>query len=1492
MKGGIKSFWIVFFVFLVKIGVAQNGNIIKTPEEQIVFKDNVSGFASVDLVSGKPDISLKLYEINLNGFSFPITLSYDINSLKVDNICGWVGLGWHLNCKGKITRQMKDFPDDIKANRVVPEGTAKKLGYMKGGSERLSNFSLAYSTTWRNTYELVKTAGTAVQWDDNRNAYRICLDNDGVRSGFYDTEPDEFDVNVPGNSAHFVFNQNNEPKFFPYSNLKLSYTISDAIVDPAKNLYNQNTTGITSFEVSDENGNKYIFSDPEPTEFYTGFDRWNIYYPGIENTEPSGFDARHYSYKANDAWCLTKIITKNGDEILFTYETQEITYRNASYSTKVDPWPDFGNNYFAKKICTEKRLISIETKNEKIDFIANQGRLDLINSKALNMIEIYSKLNGLSLLKKFQFDYGYFQSNTNEGLVYDELNTAHTGPDDYYKRLKLLSVKEISTDLQEKKYVFNYNEQYNLPNRLSAKKDFWGYFNNSNNNDKNNLFPSIFVYPSLTGQDKISVFNYDNDNSGTPYNFLRGYRFASSDGNISGADGLQKITYPTGGYHQFEFEPNTFFYKNKNFTGGGLRLKKETTYDPVANTSVAKMYEYVDINNPEKSSGKIINFPVFAFTQNTAGYISHLGGTSHQIDPSQLVSNINEEYYKYALCINSEPEWALGKRENNDVEYQYIKEWTDNNGALNGYNLYEFNSLDCREMQNNSNVYFPHGIPWFTGYTWFENYCTDCNCSSTPQSTPNVWFDKEFESQADTRGLNFDKGAIPLTSYSANYWNHGVLLRKTSKNANGTPVSMDIYNFEDFKTFEPADLVNALQIRTFENYNIGRNANVGQLYGNTNVDFNSFIVYSPYKFYTSNETILKTKESRIYQSENSYLSTFTSYEYNNKAQLKAESFTNSDGTCKKTVYTYPTDIVIPVGTTDAKAMAILDMQQKNQINDIIEKIRYKNCSGQLNAIAAELNLYKTYSSPQNVIVPLETHKLELVSPSVITPLSFSNGNLLWDSKYKRNLNYNYNSNGLMIESHKENDNVMSYLWDYNLSYPTAMIQNAAYTDIAYTSFEADGFGNWGFGSNGILTNQGAMTGKQCYDLAAGVWKNDLDPGKNYTLSFWAKGTTPGVNLNYQGGGSSTVLYDNSPPKFQRNGWGYFELPVQNAVGIGIWKWGTAAYTYIDEVRLYPTTAQMTTYTYDPLIGMTSQCDVDNRISYYEYDAFNRLKLIRDQDGNILKKICYNYAGQPETCMDCSNTTANWQDISAVYCQQSNGQNTGNQLKDQKDMNPCSPTYNTTRILGVGYNTSVCPVPFAVNFWNKTSYPYNLIFTSTGGGGNYNFSAYPNSSSSQIGTVNSGTYNITATPMYSYANSQLTLNGNSQTGTVFGFSNVSVNTNQNFELSLVNSGGPCTLSMNGGFYCPTSGLSSNGTSVSGYFVFYAAYGLTQGSSYNIATINGTCRPSATRTISTSAGGRNWTITINSSGQVSVQMAYGSAPLGSGTSVYFSGLSYNL
>ena len=68
------------------------------------------------------------------------------------------------------------------------------------------------------------------------------------------------------------------------------------------------------------------------------------------------------------------------------------------------------------------------------------------------------------------------------------------------------------------------------------------------------------------------------------------------------------------------------------------------------------------------------------------------------------------------------------------------------------------------------------------------------------------------------------------------------------------------------------------------------------------------------------------------------------------------------------------------------------------------------------------------------------------------------------------------------------------------------------------------------------------------------------------------------------------------------------------------------------------TAFLTTYTYNPLIGITSITDAKGIAAYYEYDASNRLKFVKDKDLNVLQKYCYNYKGQQVDCSDNTSTS--------------------------------------------------------------------------------------------------------------------------------------------------------------------------------------------------------------------------------------------------------------
>lgn len=69
---------------------------------------------------------------------------------------------------------------------------------------------------------------------------------------------------------------------------------------------------------------------------------------------------------------------------------------------------------------------------------------------------------------------------------------------------------------------------------------------------------------------------------------------------------------------------------------------------------------------------------------------------------------------------------------------------------------------------------------------------------------------------------------------------------------------------------------------------------------------------------------------------------------------------------------------------------------------------------------------------------------------------------------------------------------------------------------------------------------------------------------------------------------------------------------------------TPDFAKLDLLRYYLTEAQITTFQYRPLIGLTSKIDPNGIITYYEYDGLNRLKHIKDNNGCIIESYKYNF----------------------------------------------------------------------------------------------------------------------------------------------------------------------------------------------------------------------------------------------------------------------------
>ena len=352
---------------------------------------------------------------------------------------------------------------------------------------------------------------------------------------------------------------------------------------------------------------------------------------------------------------------------------------------------------------------------------------------------------------------------------------------------------------------------------------------------------------------------------------------------------------------------------------------------------------------------------------------------------------------------------------------------------------------------------------------------------------------------------------------------------------------------------------------------------------------------------------LTQKIEKVYQDDLSQapLANVTNYSYNMQTFFPASSQrTNSKGDTIKTVYKYPHDFVA-LPPYDSMVYA------RHIWSPVIEQSTF-NGNNFLRSAKTNYNYWNNGTWGVNA------------ATSLVVPQSVDIKTLGNAAETRLKLN-KYDTDGNLIEQQKAGDVLKSYIWDYNSIYPIAEATNAAQTDIAYTSFEADGSGGWTIGS-GSWDSTHAITGRRSHVLNSDISRTGLSSSKTYIVSYWSGNssnayTIPGTLSGSPVKGKTITINGTS--------WTFYVHKITGQTSVAINGSG-----HIDELRLYPVEAQMTTYTYQPLVGMTSACDVGNRITYYEYDGLQRLKRVRDQDYNIIKSIDYQYQGNSGCGANC------------------------------------------------------------------------------------------------------------------------------------------------------------------------------------------------------------------------------------------------------------------
>lgn len=1011
----------------------------------------------------------------------------------------------------------------------------------------------------------------------------------GAANNSSDSEQDIYSLNALGHSYKLMFKADGTIVTMPYSQVKIS-------VD--------NRANMKAWVVTLEDGTKLSFGHATD---------WSFWEVGTSN-----FGSGLNSYQT--AWYLRTIESPLGEVVNFSYvrnagsssydyarsQTDFIEYTLTAGGglANCGNYTEGGKTVVSRVESSSVVLHSIENALERIEFVlGTDPRQDVNNSYPLGLIKRFSKISN-RYLEEYDFDYSYSEAVTT-GVVQTDTYTKF--------RLKLDRLTKIGSDGGAPMvWDFEYDNQ-RLPSRNSFAQDHWGYYNGAVSNTS--LLPPMFkTLPIRDGNLQRSPY------AGfmPPMHDMGGNR--ETDPTAIKAETLTRITYPTGGTSVFEFEANSIVSPkevvtqvplaiDRNITGGSyineislpftiskgqyiwMRLESHIS------ESIYHEFPRAEVSASVKDS---IGNVVFSIGDNGQQYFA-LPNAGHY--SFTVTTNVPQGVFELPvdiITINASLKYSVStiqQQANKYIGGLRVKTITDNDGVPGSPNVVRA---------------FVYEDPYIISPISDADYYTELSRSTKDPELGYICSFVKMVRSSNTRyslgtiqggtvgygkvttlyGLNGENGKsvsyfsneedhgidlcaiFPFPPADNRDWRRGSLLVKLDYDASGNLLrrTSNLYGFESvssllcfksgFGEAAPgcADQYNYCGVVTIF-YNIG------------------------------NEIVRHLQQRDVtysYRAPNfvDSLETVTSFYYDNPSNLQATrtEATDSRGRTIKTLKRTAlekSDIQGSVGLSATASLAIDSMLVKNMIGVPIEMETY------VDGGLVSKSVTNFFVNGTNKIVP--------------TDVMIQNGS---GPLEKRIEFVNYDANLNLIQQKKSDDINHSYMWSYGGRYPVAEITNAAQSDIAYTSFETTDKGGWNYSGS---VASGSVTGSLCYNLASGnVSKTGIDATKKTTISFWADAS---VQVNGQ-----------SPTAKQTvNGWTLYIIEITGSTTATIT--GSAK---IDELRLYPTGAQMVTYTYDPLVGLTSQASVSNQVTYYEYDEQNRLTLIKDENKNVLKYYRYNY----------------------------------------------------------------------------------------------------------------------------------------------------------------------------------------------------------------------------------------------------------------------------
>jgi YD repeat-containing protein len=1179
------------------------------------------GDLPISAYTGTPNISIPLYEIKEGDITVPISLSYHASGVKVEEEASWAGLGWTLNAGGVLTKSIvgKDDetairgyfhtpppPDPIEANTMP--------GTITNGAINMVHNAYMHPVKCQ---PIVNGVMQNLSYAD----FVVWIPNT-------DWQPDRYFFNFAGYSGKFIMGRDRQPILLDQQKIAISYSNTNSI-----------------WQIKTPNGLTYEFTAVEKTWIEVG------------------------SIETGSSWYLTKIKDAKNNEVNFSYVQVGVIRAQPSLSeTAIHP-----GTYSARPNWTTYRAIALSSitwssgqivfERDAVmreDIVLDKEANSVSGSNRLKTIKIYNTNSpnpaATSLLKEFEFITSYFVSNTYSGEFVDP---AFSGSAKRLKRLRLDRVIERNGNLSKPPYVFTYNSLV-LPSKTAYARDHWGYYNAADANTTLLVPYKGFVFTSA------ALIPYTQT-----YFDLPGANRSTNE-NAAKACILESIQYPTGGKSTFEYQAHRGKYE-----GMGNYRKTETTtvsafaippapdpykyqYETVTFTAYENGDPYSTIQGAIANEALItlkFNYNVNSYTQSFAygdvkwaiyqegddvnpykiwqmqGPLRNSGSPSSEEYKWQGKVGLikGKKYTLKVLCPTKLPSQQVNLQIINeiriDVQMQVkaanqeemvgglrVSKITDYDG-INSAN----NKVRVFQYENGSLMTYPFNSRQYIGYGSARNGVLERSASSNiplgaSAQGSHIGYGKVTELQGSD-------GAFGKTvSFFHNkpdvfddYLHRMTALPTFPDLLNGTLESQEIYKKEG---------INELLVKRIQNNYVLANQKIirgaiGErrmsLYDDPNwgeemhgfcgpVELNPGSHLHFYDIPSAWVQLQSTEETVVDQVDATRsLTTKTEYFYDNPTHYQVTRTEKTVAPNEKVIslQTYPEDYTDATGFVNNLKQAFIvapieKVTYRSVLNTVTNTTTYSVIGGELSTYYADNKGLANEVFTLDVTSPIafSTFKFSNKDNGMATPWTQPNRTFSKDSRYRRVLQFQKydptNSNLLQLQTEK--GPFITYLWGYNNRFPIAEVKNAGTTEnkqvVFHTSFEETG-----------TTDSQAKTGTK---VNVGAYSVPLPTVTGpYVLTYFEKGT---------------------------QGWLFKQLDL-NLIGAGGSQAIGSATTSLDEVRLYPKGAQMTTYTYNPLIGMTSATDAACITTYFEYDALQRLLAVKDQDGNIIKSYVYHYKGQ-------------------------------------------------------------------------------------------------------------------------------------------------------------------------------------------------------------------------------------------------------------------------